>query len=105
MRSYILQSDTDFSALVPEHSSKAATNAPCSMVFNRLHITYNGLLSACCIDFNHDLILADLNNISLSEAWFCEKAIAFRKTHIEKDVRGTMCNGCFHGKCMPYLPL
>ena len=74
------------------------------MVLNRIHVTYNGYLSACCIDFNHDLILADLNKMSLADAWTSESAVNFRKKHLLNQVEGTMCYGCSIGKFVPYEP-
>lgn len=69
--------------------------APCSMIFNRLHITWDGYLSACCVDFNNNLVVADLNQISLLEAWNSEKMIMLRRMHLKDQISDNiMCYNC-----------
>jgi len=86
---------------VPAHN----ISIPCQMVLERVHVTYNGYLTACCADFNHDLLLADLNVMSLQEAWTSSNAINFRRRHVNNEVEGTMCHGCSLGRYIPYAPL
>jgi hypothetical protein len=57
---------------------------PCPMVFERIHVTCEGYYSACCSDFDRDLILADLNRVSLDEALNSTAAINFRNAMSEK---------------------
>jgi len=68
---------------------------PCSMVFDRIHVTHDGYLTACCQDFDRELLIANLNEISLEEAWVSERAIKIREKHINKNVEGLICNDCF----------
>ena len=110
VRSFFQQSDDNISFLAPHgnFSQNAHTNCErelCSMVFNRIHMTYNGFLTACCVDFNHDLIVGDLNETSLKEAWHSKTALDLRKRHLENDLAGTMCYGCMREKYHPYQPL
>jgi len=72
---------------------------PCSMVFDRIHVTHDGYLTACCQDFDRELLIANLNEISLKESWFSERAIEIREKHTNKNVKGLICNNCFH--CVP----
>jgi radical SAM protein with 4Fe4S-binding SPASM domain len=83
--------------LIPTIMDYYRISRPCSMVLNRVHITYDGYLTACCQDFNYDLLLADLNKIPLKEAWNSEKAISLRKAHINNNLEGTLCNNCIYG--------
>lgn len=70
---------------------------PCSMVFNRLHITWEGYLSACCVDFDNNLVVADLNKVSLLEAWNCEKMIELRRMHLNDSIpTNVVCYNCVH---------
>ncbi|MDR3048757.1 MAG: radical SAM protein, partial [Elusimicrobiota bacterium] len=46
---------------------------PCERLFNGLTVTYEGYLSPCCGDFYRQLIIADLNKVSIKQAWTCEK--------------------------------
>ena len=69
--------------LIPETVEYSKVEVPCTMVLNRIHITYDGYLTACCQDFNYDLLLADLKKTSLKDAWYGEKAMALREAHIK----------------------
>ena len=54
--------------VLPENL-KASATVPCPMIFNRLHITTEGYLDACCVDMNNYLAIADLHTVSLKQAW------------------------------------
>lgn len=105
VRPYLQQYDADLSYLKTDMYGNNAVTIPCSMVMNRIHITYDGFLSACCVDFNHDLLLADLKTTPLKEAWICENAINLRKRHMRNQLDGIMCDNCLNGKFSPYEPL
>jgi hypothetical protein len=88
-------------ALEPK-MGKHIQKIPCFMVFTRLHITYNGNLTACCQDFNYDLLLADLKEVSLKEAWISKNAIELRQAHLNGNVEGYLCNNCIKEKYQKY---
>lgn len=67
---------------------------PCSMVFNRIHVTAEGLLTACCADFENNLVYADLNEQDLVTAWNNEIITYLRNMHLCGDVYGTLCYNC-----------
>ena len=48
----------------------------CTIPFNRLHVTCEGYLTACCVDYQNYLTIADLNLVSIGDAW---KSKAFRE--------------------------
>jgi molybdenum cofactor biosynthesis enzyme MoaA len=81
--------------LIPETMEYSKVGSPCTMVLNRIHITYDGYLTACCQDFNYDLLLADLKETSLKDAWYGEKAMALRDAHIKHNLKGILCNNCY----------
>ena len=39
------------------------------MPFNRIHVTWEGYLTLCCVDYQNYLIVEDLNKISLWDAY------------------------------------
>lgn len=95
-------------ACVKKHNllvQKPFSHIPCSRVFTGLLVTYEGYLSACCADFENQLIIADLNKISLKEAWNSNKAIELRKKHIQRNVRGLMCDNCCSYEAKKFSPL
>lgn len=71
---------------------------PCSLPFNSLHVTYEGYLTSCCIDFQNYLTVADLNKVSIKEAWNSEIFIELRKKHLENSIEGTLCYNCIYNK-------
>jgi radical SAM protein with 4Fe4S-binding SPASM domain len=54
----------------------------CAYPFYSLFIRSNGLVSACCADWNMNLIIGDFNNQSLSEIWNGKKLRSFLKLMI-----------------------
>lgn len=68
----------------------------CFQIFNRLNITYEGYLDACCGDFEGNLIIADLNKMSIKEAWKSKKFKQLRLRHINNNLKGIMCYNCLN---------
>lgn len=77
----------------------------CSMVFNRLHVTYEGYLTMCCVDFQNYLVIADLNKETLKDAWNNPYARNLRARHLQHDLKGTMCFNCRNNCNEPVEPL
>lgn len=71
-------------------------NSVCPLPFNKLHITCEGYLTACCADFQNYLVVSDLNNESLKEAWNGKIFKELRKKHIENKLEGTLCYNCIN---------
>lgn len=78
---------------------------PCSLVFNSINITYEGYLTACCTDFQNYLVVANLNEMSLADAWNSQVFTKLRKMHLEKNVEGTLCYNCIYNKNKHIEPL
>jgi pyruvate-formate lyase-activating enzyme len=81
------------------------SQAPCYMAFNRFHVTSEGYLNLCCIDFENQLAGADLNKVSLRQAWRSPLFEKMRRRHLEDDLEGTLCGQCIHGYSTPVRPL
>jgi radical SAM protein with 4Fe4S-binding SPASM domain len=56
---------------------------PCSLLWNRFVVNYDGKLTICCQDFDAKLVYGDLNNNTLKECWNNNKIQNLRKTHRE----------------------
>jgi hypothetical protein len=79
---------------------------PCSMLWNRLHVTCEGLLSACCVDYEHDLTYADYSKgASLLAMWNGPEMQQLRQRHLDRDFEGTICKNCLLGGNSAYAPL
>ena len=62
---------------------------------------YRYHLSACCFDGSGEWNMGDLNGphgMSFVEAWNSPKFVELRQKHIDKNVRGTVCEECIYGK-------
>lgn len=81
---------------VNRENTVSSEDGICPMVFNKLHITYEGYLSMCCDDLQNYLVVADLNVESLGEAWNNQYACDLRKRHLEHNLKGTRCFNCMN---------
>lgn len=70
----------------------------CPLPFNRLHVTCEGYLTLCCVDYQNYLTVADLKEQSVREAWDSADARDARRRHIEQDLAGTLCGNCWLGR-------
>ena len=78
---------------------------PCQMLWNRYHLTSEGYLTCCCVDYEHDLVFADLNKSSLKESWNNHLMQSVRRRHLKKHLKGMLCYNCLTGKDEKYSPL
>lgn len=70
---------------------------PCWALFNAAKVTWNGWLTACCFDHDTRFEIADLNKVSLIEAWHHPKFIDLRKRHLgnrKNELRQSLCGKC-----------
>ena len=67
---------------------------PCWSAFTEGHITYDGKLSACCFDAGDKWVMADLNRAGFMDGWNSPAFTKLREAHLERDVRGTICESC-----------
>ena len=82
--------------------------SPCFMLWKRVHLTYEGFLSLCCVDYEGSLRYADLNQTSLREAWVNETMREMRRRQILQELHGTLCQNCLYGtqeKVRPISPV
>ena len=67
---------------------------PCWSCFSEGHVTASGKLSACCFDADGRFAMADLNEVTFMDGWHNATFQALRARHLQKDVTGTVCEGC-----------
>ncbi|OFV70020.1 radical SAM/SPASM domain-containing protein [Acetobacterium wieringae] len=91
--------------LTLENSDTQIRNLPCSLLFNAINITYEGYLTACCVDFQNYLVVADLNKVSLKEAWYCDLFKNLREMHLTGAVEKTLCFNCVYNMNESVEPL
>ncbi len=76
---------------------------PCGMLWDRLHLTAEGYLTACCEDYENDLVYKKYNNKEKTFDQFnSAKMQNLRKMHLESNLDGTICKGCLLNKKFDY---
>lgn len=83
---------------LPDAGEGTPQEGICHLPFNRLHVTQEGYLTLCCVDFQNYLALADLNELSLKNAWTSDRFRAMRKRHLTGDLTGTLCGRCWNAE-------
>ncbi len=77
----------------------------CSNPFNRIHITSEGYLALCCVDYNNYVAVEDLKTKSLQDAWYSPLFKEIRAKHLDGDLDGTLCAKCWFRSNEVYKPI
>jgi len=77
----------------------------CPDPFNRVVVSSEGYLTACVVDYQNALIIADLNSEDIKDAWSSQKYQNFRQKHLEKELLGVICHNCMNNCHDSYKPL
>ena len=83
----------------------SSTVKPCPMVWNRYHLTAEGYLTACCVDYELDLVFSTLQTESLEQAWNNQIVQKLRTAHINTSLDGLLCNQCLRNTKLPFEPI
>ncbi|MCB8840727.1 radical SAM/SPASM domain-containing protein [Aurantimonas sp. VKM B-3413] len=78
---------------------------PCAMLWNRYHLTAEGYLSGCCVDYDLDLVFGDFKKDKLRTLWNNRLIAGLRQKHLDRALEGTICDQCMHNRPAPYQPL
>jgi len=79
----------------PGRAENMVPPIPCWALFNAAKITWNGWLTACCFDHDEKFEIADLNKVSLIDAWNHPKFVGMRKQHLENTLNSkSLCAKC-----------
>ena len=76
-------------------AKKTDIESPCSDLWRRMFIWWDGKAAPCDVDYLTTLIEENINNSSISEIWNSEKYNTIRQKHL-KGLRGTLepCSRC-----------
>jgi hypothetical protein len=78
-----------------DHATKSTIRKPCSRVWQTFTVLSNGKVALCCLDYEGQVILGDLNEASIFEIWKNESYKKIRSLH--KNARQDqiiICNNC-----------
>jgi hypothetical protein len=78
----------------PERADVLLKPLPCWPLFKEGHVTWDGRLSACCLDHALRFHMGNLDETPFLEAWRSPAFQRLRQAHLERDARGTACETC-----------
>ena len=78
---------------------------PCEMLWNRLHLTVEGYLTACCVDYENDLIYTKLTDETLYKHFNSPKMQELREKHLKQNLKNTICESCVYNTNSKYVKL
>lgn len=78
---------------------------PCSMLWSRMHISWEGYLTICCVDYENSLAICNLNSTSLGDAWHHPLFAEMRRRHLSQQLEGVLCENCLYQVNHPFAPL
>jgi MoaA/NifB/PqqE/SkfB family radical SAM enzyme len=87
---------TDSVAGNPGRADAMRNAIMCWSLFTSAHVTYDGLLTACCFDHDGRFTMGDLKKQSFMDAWHSKAFQALRQAHMDDEVEGTPCATCLH---------
>lgn len=84
--------------------------AKCYQPFSQANFSVEGYLRACCIEWNNDTALEDVNKMTVSEAWLSHRFRSLRRRHIAEshskgNLTGLLCDDCIYGGGGAFEPM
>ena len=77
----------------------------CTMPFREIAVTWNGNVNICCMDWGHELVCGNVNDMPLSGIWEGPIFQAIRKVLNQKSREFSPCVGCdYKAKRIGLLP-
>ena len=68
---------------------------PCGMLWDRLHLTSEGNLTACCVDYESDLVYKKFSaKEKIIDQFNSEQIVNLRAKHLNNDIKDTICYNC-----------
>jgi uncharacterized Fe-S cluster-containing radical SAM superfamily protein len=70
---------------------------PCYMLFgSALHILNDGRVTACCRDYNGDLVYGNIKDSTPRELLNCDNVLELRRQHLENRIpKNSLCASCY----------
>jgi len=82
---------------VKKINDEKKTIKPCAMLWNTLHLTAEGYLTACCVDYENDLTYKKFDEKeSILDQFNHENMRKLRRMHLTNNLDGTICKGCLY---------
>lgn len=86
---------TDAYQTLKINDTKDVSWKPCKMLWDRIHISYEGFMTACCVDYELRMVYGDAHRDALADAWNNPQMKAWRVKHMNGDVSSLdLCRTC-----------
>jgi MoaA/NifB/PqqE/SkfB family radical SAM enzyme len=80
---------------IGSYGQKLTTKMVCPFLFTRLMVTADGMVPACCLDWQKRILLGDANHQSLKDIWNGSVLRNMQMVHLSKKRdQIPLCNGC-----------
>ncbi len=77
------------------HFKSKDKRRPCSLIWQKMIVDWNGEVVLCCDDWNHSVVLGDLNKQTLMHVWNGEKLRKIRELHKKGEFNKIgICSNC-----------
>ncbi|MBD3313729.1 radical SAM protein [Candidatus Woesearchaeota archaeon] len=73
---------------------------PCHLLWGTMSISWNGDVTACCIDFENKLKVGDIRNHTIKQVWNSKTYFKMRKNHINGRFGAMPLCGPCDGRCI-----
>ena len=67
---------------------------PCWALFKEGHVNFDMTLCACCFSVGQEFNMGNLRGNSFMDCWHSPSFRKLRRAHLDRDIRGTACEGC-----------
>lgn len=85
-----------FLGSIPVRNNFYRLNCPCNLLWGQIHILFDGKISACCRDYNGELIVGDIAKDSILDAWNSEAYEKLRQKNLSGNVHDVpLCGDCY----------
>ena len=102
-RSEILTNKIDHQFNNHKDSNLEKKFKPCSMLWDRLHLTSEGNLTACCVDYENDLVYKKFSEEEkIIDQFNSEKITNLRDKHLKNELKNTICHNCIFNENAKY---
>ena len=67
---------------------------PCSLLWRKIVVSWNGDVVPCCLDFDGKIVLGNAKRENLEDIWNSKKMVELRKKQIDGDYNNPLCKKC-----------